>query len=149
MNFPVEIKSFILILLTSLFIATALTACSDNDSDKSGMRSLSHTHNPPITNMKKHSFEHKFADQCVKRELKNSANKKADRKHFAKSCLCIATRIMKDLDEVQAKKFLKEKKNTHTMRLSFDEAAYFCLQRNTKLKSSNSSGKIINKSKKG
>jgi len=147
MNFPTQTKKIITGLLTGIFMATTLTGCSDDKSGRSASGSMSHTHNPPIANMKKHSFEHKFADQCVKRELKNSINKKADRKRFEKSCLCIATRIMKDLDEVQAEKFLKEKKNTHTMRLSFDEAAYFCLQRNAKPKAHSFKRKITNKSK--
>jgi hypothetical protein len=49
--------------------------------------------------------------------------------------MCIARRIMKDLTAVEAEKFLVEKKSTQSLKMSFDEAAYFCLQIKAKPKS--------------
>lgn len=113
-------------LLSGLFILTLLIACSDEEITEK--ITFNHPHNVDI-NKKKHTFEHKFASQCVAREIKNSVNPKADKKRFDKPCLCIATRIMKNLTAVEAKKFLQEQKNTHSLKMSFDEAAYFCLQK--------------------
>jgi hypothetical protein len=122
-----KINSFIYLLLSSLFISTLLTACSDDEPEIK----FDHPHSN-IGSLKKHTFEHKFADLCVERELKNSINKKEDKKRVEKSCLCIATRIMRNLTEVEAEKFLVEKKNTQSLKMSFDEAAYFCLQKTAK-----------------
>jgi hypothetical protein len=71
----------------------------------------------------------------VEREVRNSVNKANDRKRYAKPCMCIARRIMKDLTAVEAEKFLVEKKSTQSLKMSFDEAAYFCLQIKAKPKS--------------
>ncbi|KAF3980924.1 MAG: hypothetical protein HFP81_10865 [Methylococcales symbiont of Hymedesmia sp. n. MRB-2018] len=122
-----KVKNFIFLVLTSLVMSSLLTACSE---DKPEIK-FDHSHSN-IGSLKKHTFEHKFADQCVARELKNSVNKKEDKKRFQKSCLCIATRIMRNLTEVEAEKFLVEKKNTQSLKMSFDEAAYFCLQKTAK-----------------
>lgn len=127
----VKIKNFILALLTSLAISTALIACSDDDTEKTAEAEhnyFDHTHGAEVSDLKKHKFEHKFAEQCVARETKNSINKDVDKKRFEKPCLCIATRIMKDLTAIEAEKFLVEQKNTQSLRINFDEAAYFCLQ---------------------
>lgn len=128
MTAPIKTKTF-LILLSSLLMTVFLTTCSD---DKETI-TFNHAHINE-SNLKKHTFEHKFAEQCVKRETRNSVNKKKDKKHYTKPCMCIAKRIMKNLTTVEAEKFLVEKKNTHSLKMSFDEAAYFCVQRNAKLK---------------
>jgi len=125
MNTPIKkIKKLICLLLGSIFISIILTACSDDEPKIT----FDHSHSN-IGSLKKHTFEHKFADQCVERETRNSVNKEEDRKRYAKPCLCIATRIMRNLTEVEAEKFLVEKKNTQSLKMSFDEAAYFCLQK--------------------
>lgn len=124
----IKSKKRIFTLLTSLILSATLTACSD---DKSKQASSDHKHSKEV-NMVKHKFEHQFAEQCIQRELKNSDNKQNVRNRFAKPCMCIAKRVMKDLTTVQAEKFVNEKKNTHTMTMNFDEAAYFCLQSKAK-----------------
>ncbi|HIF55293.1 MAG TPA: hypothetical protein EYQ57_09070 [Methylococcaceae bacterium] len=125
-----KMKNFICVLLTSFLISTLLSACSDDEPEIK----FNHPHTN-IGSLKKHTFEHKFADQCVARELKNSVNKVEDKKRFAKSCMCIATRMMRELTEVEAEKFLVQKKNTQSLKMSFDEAAYFCLQKTASPKS--------------
>ncbi len=114
------------------FALAFLTGCGgDEQPDKqSHAPSFDHSHGSEVSDLKKHQFEHKFAEQCVAREIKNSVNKDEDRKRYEKDCLCIATRMMKDLSAEDAEKFLDENKNTQSMRMSFDEAAYFCLQKN-------------------
>ena len=135
----IKIKNFIFVLLTSLFISVTLSACSD-DKPKKGVKSekkvsFDHSHGSDVSDLKKHMFEHKFASQCVEREVRNSVNKRNDRKRYAKPCMCIAKRIMKDLTAVEAEKFLVERKSTQSLKMSFDEAAYFCLQTKAKVKS--------------
>lgn len=103
-----------------------LFACSDETLPSKSTTKFDHQHSATI-NPKKHNFEHKFAKQCVQRELKNSKNQYQDNR-FDKPCMCIAKRIMRNLTAVEAKKFLHEKKSTHSLKMSFDEAAYFCLQ---------------------
>ena len=39
---------------------------------------------------------------------------------------------MRNLTAVEAEKFLVEKKSTQSLKMSFDEAAYFCLQTKAK-----------------
>ena len=138
MKMPIKTKNFISALLTSLVISAALTACSDDQPKKvvsAKHNVFDHSHGVEVSDLKKHKFEHDFAKQCVEREVKNSVNKQDDRKKYAKPCLCIATRIMKDLTAVEAEKFLVEKKSTQSLKMSFDEAAYFCLQDKAKAKS--------------
>lgn len=126
-------NSFILSLLVSLVLLVTLTACSDNE-PKTEHSSFDHTHGAEVSDLEKHKFEHKFAEQCIAREIRNSVNKDVDKKRFEKPCLCIATRVMKDLTAVEAKKFLVEQKNTQSLKMSFDEAAYFCMKDKTKQK---------------
>jgi hypothetical protein len=135
MKMPIKTKNFIFVLLTTVFISVNLTACSDDKPEKvakAGLISFDHIHGSEVSDLKKHTFEHKFAEQCVEREIKGSINKDVDRKRFTKPCLCIATRIMRNLTAVEAEKFLVEKKNTQSLKMSFDEAAYFCLQNKAK-----------------
>lgn len=123
----------------ALTLSLLLTACSD-DSQKEAIPttplatvnaplklSFDHGHNQ-AKDMDKHPFEHKFSQQCLARELKNSINKEIDRARFKKPCLCIATYMMKDLTATEAQKFLREQKNTQSLRIRYENAAYQCLQ---------------------
>jgi hypothetical protein len=76
--------------------------------------------------MEKHTFEHAFADQCVARETKASNN--PDTAKLEKDCMCIAQYMMKDLTAVESEKFLEEDKNTQSLVIKYDAAAYHCLQ---------------------
>ncbi|GAB4259183.1 MAG: hypothetical protein Kow0065_09110 [Methylomicrobium sp.] len=96
--------------------------------------SFDHSHGSDVTDLVKHEFEHQFADQCVEREIKNSVNKELDRKRFEKPCLCIATYLLKDLTAKEAELFIKENKNTQSLRIKFESAAYHCLQEKTQPK---------------
>lgn len=119
------------LILTSFMACVTLIACSDNEnkSVKEADSVFDHPHEK-VTDIEKHKFEHEFSQDCVTRELKNSINKIVDKKRFAKSCMCIAKFMMKDLTSVEAEKFLKEDKNTQSLRIRFDNAAYNCLQEN-------------------
>lgn len=135
---PIKSIKSIFLLIIGLCVVVTLTSCSDdnsNDLSTATQISFNHAHGSNVSDLIKHKFEHKFADECVKREIRNSVNKEDDTKRFAKPCLCIATRIMKDLTAVEAEKFLIEKKNTQSLKMSFDEAAYFCLQSKKQAKS--------------
>jgi len=119
-------------LIAALVVAVSLNGCSDDKpktvAKKAEHTPFDHTHGMEVTNLVKHKFEHDFAEQCVVREIKNSVNKDIDKKRYAKPCLCIATFMMKDLTEVEAEKFLKEHKNTQSLRIRYENAAYHCLQ---------------------
>lgn len=84
---------------------------------------------------RKLEFEQAFAEQCVEKEVRNSINKDVDRLRFAKPCSCIAKRIANNLAKREMDKFLLEQKITHSMTMSFDRAAYFCVQNVTRPKS--------------
>ncbi len=118
--------------LLMISVAVWLSACSDDKPKttlkKAAHNSFDHSHGAEVTDLVKHKFEHKFADQCVAREIKRSANPDVDKKRYAKPCMCIARFMMKDLTAVEAEKFLKENENTQSMRIRFDNAAYHCLQ---------------------
>jgi hypothetical protein len=135
-------NSGITLLVASVFAIT-MSSCSDDKPPKSPAKvsaakehsPFDHSHGAEVTDLIKHKFEHDFAEQCVEREVKNSINKGNDRKRFAKPCLCIATFMMKDLTAVEAEKFLKEHKNTQSLRIRFENAAYHCLQEKKQPKS--------------
>lgn len=80
------------------------------------------------------NFEQAFAEQCIKKEIKNSINKDIDRQRFSKPCSCIAKRITNNLSKREKDKFLLEHKITHALTMSFDRAAYFCVQNVTRPK---------------
>ncbi|HIB62881.1 MAG TPA: hypothetical protein EYO51_07055 [Methylococcaceae bacterium] len=116
-----------------------LTACSDVNPkettlapptavDSAQKMSFDHRHNK-ARDMDKHPFEHKFAQQCIARELENSINKEIDRARFKEPCLCIATYLMKKLTAKEAQKFLREQKHTQSLRIRYENAAYHCLQK--------------------
>ena len=126
----------------SLALAFMLTACSDGEDkpmpsarEAEKMQTagdvhnpFDHTHDVPVTDVQKHKFEHDFAAQCVEREVKNSVNKEEERSRWEKPCMCIATFMMKNLTADEAKKFLDEHKNTQSLVIKYENAAYHCLQ---------------------
>ncbi|MCK9605404.1 MAG: hypothetical protein M0R33_03020 [Methylomonas sp.] len=139
-----KIKSLLLTLLASLSVAAFLTACSDDQSledraaatvekpsaavNKPAHNPFDHSHDEVVTDVVKHQFEHEFADQCVARELRGSANPDVDKPRLDKDCMCIAKYMMKDLSSEEAKHFLKQHENPHSLQIKFDAAAYFCVQ---------------------
>ncbi len=113
---------------------TSLIGCSSEE-ESQPTNTFDHKHGADVTDLNKHRFEHKFADQCVSREIKNSVNKAYDKNRLEKSCLCIATYMMKDLTAAEAEKFLDENKHTRSLQIRFDNAAYKCLQKTKQPKS--------------
>jgi hypothetical protein len=117
-------------------IAVLLTsACSDDGRDKTTARSgtvvtkpFDHAHGREVTDLEKHKFEHKFADQCIEREMARATDKAAAKARFAEPCMCIARLMMKDLTAKEAQKFLREHKNTQSLQIRYENAAYHCLQ---------------------
>lgn len=136
-------KKLKLKMLVSIVIFASLTACSDDNENKSvkDVKSVFDHPHEKVTDIEKHKFEHEFSQDCVARELKNSVNKAEDKKRFEKSCMCISKFMMKDLTAVEAEKFLKEDKDTQSLRIRFDNAAYNCLQEKQPPKGPNLFGK--------
>jgi len=131
-------KKFFITVLSSAVLALTVSACSDDD-DKATAAKLEHnpfdhSHDVVVTDVQKHTFEHEFAEQCVQRELKHSVNKDVDRERYAEPCLCIATFLMKDLTADEAKKFMIEHKNTQSLVIKYENAAYHCLQEKAQVK---------------
>ena len=128
-------KKILFAALTSVVIALSVTGCSDDEKKtvpvKVSHNPFDHSHDVPVTDVEKHKFEHDFAAQCVERELKNSVNKDEDKERFSKSCLCVATYIMKDLTAQEAEKFLKEHENPRSLQIKYDSAVYHCTQQKT------------------
>ena len=132
-----NIKPIVFALISSLSLAVVLSACSDDKpaenkpaatAKKPAHNPFDHTHDEVVTDVVKHEFEHEFADQCVARELKSSNNPDVDKPRLDKDCMCISKYMMKDLSSEEARKFLKEHENTHSLQIKFDAAAYFCVQ---------------------
>lgn len=132
----IKTRKLLFATLAGVALSTFLTACSDDGGDDKGGKAESvkeatsvfdHPHEE-ATDIEKHKFEHEFAQDCVNRELRNSTNKASDKKRFEKSCMCIAKFMMEDLTAVEAEKFIKEDKDTQSLRIKFDNAAYNCLQ---------------------
>jgi len=98
-----------------LIVVFVFSACSFNTPKKT-------------MELRKLSFEQAFSEQCIENEIKNSVNKDVDRLRFTKPCQCIAKRIADNLSKRDMDKFLLEKKITHSLTISFDKAAYFCVQ---------------------
>lgn len=127
-------KKTLIILLLSSLMTLFLVSCSDeDDNDKKEAPKISHnpfdhSHDSSITDMVKHKFEHQFADECVARETHNSVNQENDKARFEKPCMCIAQFLMKDLTAKEAELFLTEHRNTQSLRIRFDNAAFHCLQ---------------------
>ena len=129
-------KNLLFAALTGI-ITLSVTGCSDDDDQKKAVpvkaihNPFDHSHDIPVTDIQKHKFEHDFAAQCVERELKNSVNKEADKERFSKSCMCVATYMMKDLTAQEAEKFLKEHENPRSLQIKYNSAAYHCAQKKT------------------
>jgi hypothetical protein len=122
-----------IIFITALVgMSLVLTGCSDDEEKTAavdaGNNPFDHPHDVEGTVIKKHTFEHDFARQCVERELQNSVNKEEDKKRFEGPCMCIATYMMKDLTAKEAEKFITEHENPRSLQIKFDSAAYHCLQ---------------------
>ncbi|OYV17040.1 MAG: hypothetical protein CG441_1562 [Methylococcaceae bacterium NSM2-1] len=124
-------KNLLFAALTSIVIALSVTGCSDDEKKKTSHNPFDHSHDVPVTDIEKHKFEHDFAAQCVERELKNSVNKDEDKERFSKSCMCVATYMMKDLTAQEAEKFLKEHENPRSLQIKYDSAVYHCTQQKT------------------
>ncbi len=139
MKTPTFTKNFFFAALTSMVIALSVAGCSDDEEKVAAAKPATttaahnpfdHSHDTPVTDMQKHKFEHDFADQCVQRELKNSTNKEFDKVRYAMPCMCIAKFLMKDLTADEAKLFIGEHKNTQSLVIKYENAAYHCLQQN-------------------
>ena len=126
-------KKNLISALVSVTLSVSLAGCSD-DKEKPKQTSdepVSHQLlNAPVTIAEKQKFEHEFAQQCEKRELKTSANPDADKDRIEKACECIATFMMKDLTAIEAEKFLAEHESAQSLRIKYENAAYHCLQQN-------------------
>ncbi len=128
-------------MCVSFSLATVLfmVGCSDEktSTDKTPATNsekvpVSHTLlNSTVTSSDKQKFEHTFENQCVQRELKNSANPENDKVRVGKACECIATFMMKDLTAIEAEKFLIEHENAQSLTIKYENAAYHCLQQKT------------------
>ena len=148
MKIATPLKKTIIAVLTGAFLTLVISGCSDDEKPKATASGQINTHNvfdhahgSDVTDLEKHKFEHDFADQCVAREIQQSINKDVDKERFAKPCMCIAKFMMKDLTAKEAEKFLKEHKNTQSLRIRFENAAYHCLQEKPQSKSPNLFGK--------
>jgi hypothetical protein len=119
-------KKILLTALIGTVLAVGMVGCSD---DKSDFDPFDHSHDVPVSDMEKHKFEHKFADQCVARESKGSTN--PDTSKLEKDCMCIAKYMLKDLTAAESEKFLEEEQNTQSLVIKYDAAAYHCLQEKT------------------
>ncbi|MDF1582226.1 MAG: hypothetical protein RQ733_03645 [Methyloprofundus sp.] len=126
-------------LMLSFSLVLILSACSDDEPTqqqaKKAHNPFDHTHDATVTDIQKHVFEHDFAEQCVAREVAQSNNKEYDKQRYAKPCMCIAQFMLKDLTAIEAEKFIKENKNTQSLRIRFENAAYHCLQEKEQPKS--------------
>ncbi|MEI7995385.1 MAG: hypothetical protein WCH01_10835 [Methylococcaceae bacterium] len=129
------IKNFFFAVLTSMVIALTVTGCSDDKEKsvpvKTSHNPFDHSHDVPVTDIEKHKFEHDFAAQCLERELKNSVNIEVDKPRLSKSCMCVATDMMKDLTAQEAEKFLKEHENPRSLQIKYNSAVFHCSQQNT------------------
>lgn len=125
-----------------LGLSLALGACSDDEAPQSGGQpsppaqssapqpAFDHHHGKEVSDLVKHKFEHDFAEQCVARETKNSNNPDIDRQRFEQPCMCISEYLLKGLTAKEAELFLEEHKDTQSLRIRYEAAAYNCLQKN-------------------
>lgn len=138
-NFTVNFSAACLTLLATL----ALSACSDSKEERqetaavkesAPQPSFDHAHGNEVSDLVKHKFEHDFAESCVEREVKLDSNQDQYRDRIAKSCMCIAQHLMKDLTAKEAELFLDEHKDTQSLRIRYEAAAYKCLQQSAQAK---------------
>ncbi|PKM11519.1 MAG: hypothetical protein CVV13_08805 [Gammaproteobacteria bacterium HGW-Gammaproteobacteria-3] len=138
MKIPTHLKNIIIAAVTGMAIAAMVSGCSDEQKPKTKTpvksakinthNGFDHAHGKDVSDFEKHKFEHEFADQCVAREVQQAVNKNDAKARFTKPCMCIAKFMMKDLTAREAEKFLDEHKNTQSLRIRFENAAYHCLQ---------------------
>jgi ribosomal protein L14 len=131
-------KNFLIALLGAMVMCLTVTGCSEEKDQKADLQKslvtktehnpFDHSHDVQVTDVEKHKFEHDFAQQCVQRELRNSTDKAADEARWQEPCMCIATYLMKGLTADEAGKFITEHKNTQSLVIKFENAAYHCLQ---------------------
>jgi hypothetical protein len=126
-------KNLFLAAMIGTVLALSVAGCSDDKEEQKPASTavhnpFDHSHDAVVTDVQKHTFEHQFADQCVARELKSSVNKEYDKKRLEDACMCIATFLMKDLTADEAEKFITEHKNTQSLVIKYESAAYHCLQ---------------------
>lgn len=129
----------------ALLLTLALGACSDSREERQtnagapqsqAQPVFDHPHGAEVSDLVKHKFEHDFAEQCVDREIKAAGNQEQYRDELAKSCMCIAQDLMKNLTAKEAELFLQEHKNTQSLRIRYEAAAYKCVQTKTHLQHS-------------
>lgn len=123
---------------------SSLSACSDSKEERqesapakesaAQQPSFDHEHGKEVSDLVKHKFEHDFAEQCVEREVKLDSNQDQYRDKLAKSCMCIAQHLMQNLTAKEAELFLEEHKNTQSLRIRYESAAYKCLQQHAQEK---------------
>lgn len=77
--------------------------------------------------MKKHLFEHIFAEQCIAKETANSVNKQASVKQFLEPCMCVAIYMFKDLSAKGSYSLLNDKKHAKALREKHEDAVKQCL----------------------
>ena len=129
--------------LVTLFLSLALSACSDSGEQRQQRSevklsktqpSFDHPHGAEVSDLVKHKFEHDFAAQCVEREIKASGDDVQNRDRLEKSCMCIAQHLMAGLTAKEAELFLDKHKDTQSLRIRYEAAAYKCLQENAQTK---------------
>lgn len=126
-------KTLFLAIFIGIVISLTVSGCSDDEGKKTTAAKvehnpLDHSHDIEVTDVQKHKFEHDFAQQCVQRELEHSPDKAADEDRWREPCICIATYLMKDLTADEAEKFIGEHKDTQSLVIKFESAAFHCLQ---------------------
>lgn len=135
-NYPVNFSALACLALIS---SLSISACSDSKEERqetaavkeSAPRpSFDHAHGKEVSDLVKHKFEHDFAERCVEREVKSDSNQDQYRDRIAKSCMCIAQHLMQNLTAKEAELFLDEHKDTQSLRIRYEAAAYKCLQQN-------------------
>ncbi|MFA5983759.1 MAG: hypothetical protein WC782_07055 [Methylococcaceae bacterium] len=145
MNNSIQTKTRLLSALLAMSLVGLLAGCSDDEAKNEGankpaMAKTQKSHNPnpfdhsddmKITSAQKEKFEDEFTEQCVARELKNSANPDIDKDRVKGPCECIAKFMTRDLTGEEAEKFLDEHQNAHSLEIKYQNAAYHCLQATT------------------
>ena len=126
-KYPIK-KMYVAVLSLALIVG-----CSDEKApvtNKVAQKTpISHTLiGAKVSDDDKQKFEKTFENQCVQRELKNSANPDNDKSRVNKACECISTFMMKDLTAIEAEKFLTEHENAQSLTIKYENAAYHCLQ---------------------
>jgi hypothetical protein len=126
-KYPIK-KMYVAVLSLALIVG-----CSDEKApatNKVAQKTpISHTLlGVKVSDDDKQKFEKTFENQCVQRELKNSANPDNDKSRVSKACECISTFMMKDLTAIEAEKFLTEHENAQSLTIKYENAAYHCLQ---------------------